>query len=343
MKIYRLSGALRARRYATAHPLVARASFVALVAAALLSVTRVARAEPSELPPEIGYNYDEIETARTAGTAGAVRAFGNSLSALFTNPANMAAARVYHIGAFAQIWPESARQSYGAGAVDSVVSSSKVAGGVGATWNFQDTDGGVDREWTDIRFALAYPVSDKFQMGVGGRYMWLKENGVGPLGWSLASSGLRDQNIVAGFSLDAGATLRPTENFAFALVGNNITNPDHGFQPTSAGGAFGVAFGDFSGEVDVMVDFTTWDRTTVRPMVGLEALFVDHVAARLGYRFDAGAKSHSLAFGAGYIDRTFDVDVGVRRVLVGDIATAVVVGFTYHLDSTGLTPSPNEF
>jgi hypothetical protein len=313
-----------------------------LVLALVTLSTRVVQASPSELPAEVGYNYDEIETARTAGAAGAVRAWGNSLSALFTNPANMAAARVYHMGAFAQIWPEAKRQSYGAGAVDSIVSSSKVAGGVGATWNFQDNDGGIDREWSDIRFALAYPVSDRFQMGVGGRYMWLKENGNGPLGWSLASAGLADQNIVRGFSLDAGATLRPSQNFAFALVGNNITNPDHGFQPTSAGGAFGVAFGDFSGEADVMVDFTTWDRTTVRPMVGLEALFVDHIGARLGYRYDSGAASHALSIGAGYIDRTFDVDVGVRRTLVGDVATAIVVGFTYHLESTGLTPTPGD-
>lgn len=312
-----------------------------LALAVTLLRARTARAEASELPPEIGYNYNEIETARTAGAAGAVRAFGNSLSALFTNPANMAAARVYHIGAFAQIWPEAARQSYGAGAVDSIVSSSKVAGGVGATWNFQDGDG-VDREWTDIRFALAYPVSDRFQMGLGGRYMWLKENGAGPLGRSLASAGLPDQNIVQGFSLDAGATLRPSKNFAFALVGNNMTNPDHGFQPTSAGGAFGVAFGDFNGEVDVMVDFTTWDRTTVRPMLGFEALFVDRIGARLGYRYDTGAESHAVAIGAGYIDRSFDVDVGFRRVLVGDIASALVIGFTYHLESTGLTPSPGE-
>jgi len=312
-----------------------------LALAVTLLVARDVRAEPSELPAEIGYNYNEIETARAAGASGAVRAWGNSITALFLNPANMAAARVYHIGAFAQIWPEARRQSYGAGAVDSIISSSKVAGGVGATWNFQDNDG-IDREWSDIRFALAYPISDRFQMGVGGRYMWLKENGAGPLGRSLASMGLLDQNIVQGFSLDAGATLRPTKNFSVALVGNNITNPDHGFQPTSAGGAVGVAFGDFSGEVDVMADFTTWDRTTVRPMVGLEALFIDRIGARLGYRYDTGAESHAISFGGGYIDRAFDVDLGVRRVLVGDIATAIVIGFTYHLESTGLTPSAGD-
>lgn len=308
---------------------------------ALTLISNVALAEPSELPPEIGYNYDEIETARAAGTAGAVRAFSNSTTALFTNPANLAASRVYHIGAFAQIWPEASRQSYGAAAVDSIVSSARVAGGLGATWNFQDQDG-IDRQWTDLRFALAYPISDQLFMGLGGRYMWLSQSGFGPLGDSQASGGTRDQQIVNGFALDAGLTLRPSKNFAIALVGNNLNNPDHGFQPTSVGGGLGVAFGDFSAEADLVADFTTWDKTRLRPMVGAEGLFADRVAARLGYRYDQGAESHGIAAGVGYVDRTFDVDVSVRRVVAGDAATTLVFGFTYHLEATGLTPSPSD-
>jgi hypothetical protein len=299
---------------------------------------RFARAEPSTLPAEIGYSYDEIETARIAGTAGAVRAFSNSISALFWNPANLAATRVYHLGAFAQIWPEASRQSYGIAAVDSVVSSAHVAGGAGATWNFQDTDG-VNRKWTDLRFALAYPVSDQFFLGLGGRYMWLSEDGNGPLGSSLASSGLPDKRIVRGFTLDAGATLKPSEHFAISLVGNNLNNPDHGYQPTSFGGGLGVAFGDISGEADLVADFTTYGATRLRPMVGLEGLFADHVETRLGYRYDDGQKSHALAAGLGYIERNFDVDVSFRRTVVGDAASVLVFGFSYHLEATGLTPS----
>jgi hypothetical protein len=221
----------------------------ALRSAAIVSLVATlaprAHADPSKLSPEYGYNYDEIETARTAGTAGAVRTFSNSLTALFVNPANIAAARVYHVGAFAQIWPEASRQSYGVGAVDSIVSSARVAGGVGATWNFQDLDG-VNRKWTDLRFALAYPISYQFSLGLGGHYMWLSEDGVGPLGTSLASSGLPDTKIVRGITFDAGATFRASKNLSFSVVGTNLNNPDHGFQPTSVAGGAGLAFGDFS-------------------------------------------------------------------------------------------------
>ncbi len=321
-------------------PLAVLVSVVAV--ASVVTVARPALAqEPSELPPEIGYNYNEIETPRIAGTGGALRAFSNSLHALFINPANMAAARVYHMGAFAQIWPEASRQGYGAAAVDSVVSGAKVAGGVGGTFNLQDTDG-INRRWTDVRFALAYPIADQFFIGAGGRYMWLTQDGAGPLGRSLASSGLEDQVILREITFDAGLTLKPTPELALSIVGNNLTAPSHGFHPVSVGGGAGAAFGDFSLEGDLVADFVTWDETTLRAMAGFEMLFADHVSARLGYRFDEGAVSHALSGGVGYIDRTFDVDVAVRRTVAGDAATTIVLGFTYHLDSTGLTPGPGE-
>lgn len=301
-----------------------------------------ARAEASTLDPAVGWNYGEIETPRVAAMGGALRAYSNSVSALFLNPANMASARIYHLGALAQIWPEANRQSYGGGAVDSIVSSTRLAGGFGGVWTLQDPDG-IDRQATDLRFALAMPFSDQFALGIGGRYLWLKQDGLGPLGDSLASGGLRDENIVRGFAFDAGATLKPTEYFAIALVGNNLNNPGHGFQPSSVGGGIGVGTKDLTLEGDVVSDFTTWDKTTVRAMGGLELLLADKFALRGGYRYDNGAKSHAVSLGAGYIDRAFAAEAAVRRVVSDPGATAIFFGFTYHLESTGLTPSPDGF
>jgi hypothetical protein len=311
-----------------------------LVALSLFATT-LARADPATIAPEVGYNYNETETPRVAGTSGAVRALSSSLHALFVNPANLTASRIYHLGAFAGIVPEARRQSYGAAAVDSLVSSARVAGGIGATYNFQDVDG-IDRRWTDLRFALAYPVAEQFFLGLGGRYLWLAQNGNGPLGTSLASSGLPDSRIVKGFALDAGATLKVGKQLSLAVVGNNLNNPDHGFQPTSVGGGLGLTFGDFSGEADLVADFTTWDKTSLRPMVGFEGLFADRVAARLGYRYDQGAESHAVSAGAAYIERAFSIDLAVRRVVAGDAATTVVFGFSYHLEATGLATSPSD-
>jgi len=301
----------------------------------------VVRADPSKLAPEVGYNYNEIETGRVTAKNGADRALGNSVSALFTNPANMATSRVYHAAALVQIWPEASRQSYGVAAVDSVGSSSRIAGGLGATWTRQDPDG-VDRTASDLRFALAYPLSDRLFVGAGGRFMWLTENGQGPLKPSLASSGLSGDRIVKNFAFDLGLTLKAGEGFSFALVGNNLNGADSSFQPLSLGGGIGFATEKFGLEADMVADLATWNETRLRGMLGAEVMLGEHAVARGGYRYDDGAKSHSGSLGFGYIDKSFSADLGVRRVVVGDIATAVVLSFTYHVESTGLTPTPSE-
>ncbi len=301
----------------------------------------VVHAEPSKLPPEVGYNYDQIETGRSAAKSDADRVLSNSVAALFQNPANMATARVYHAAALVQIWPEASRQSYGAAAVDSVGSSSRVAGGLGATWTRQDPDG-VDRTASDLRFALAYPLSDKLFVGAGGRFLWLSENGPGPLGQSYAASGLNNDKIVKNFAFDLGLTLKPGSGLSLALVGNNLNGADTGFQPLTIGGGVGWANNRFGIEADVVSDFVTFDKNKLRAMGGLELMLGENAVVRGGYRFDQGLDSHSASLGLGYIDSSFSADLGVRRVLVGDIATAVVLTFTYHVESSGLTPTPSE-
>ena len=305
------------------------------------SFTRAAHADKSTVPPAVGYNYQEIETPRIAATNGATRALSSSTEALFDNPANMSVSRVYHLTALAQIWPESGRQSYGAAAVDSVGSSSRLAGGIGATYNTQDTDG-INRRWTDIRFAMSYPFSDQFYMGIGGRYLMLSQNGEGPLGTSLPSSGLGGEKIVRNLAFDAGATFRPSEGLSLSIVGTNLNNPGNGFQPTSVAGGIGFGKELFSLEADVAEDFTTYAKTTTRAMAGGEVLLGDHFPLRAGYRYDDGAKSHSISAGLGYIDPTFGLEIAARRVVSGDRATAIVFGFTYHLDSNGLNQSETD-
>ncbi|HEY4105532.1 MAG TPA: hypothetical protein VGM44_16655 [Polyangiaceae bacterium] len=319
----------------------ARLAHAALVCVACVALSRPARADKSTVPPQVGYNYQEIETPRITATNGATRALSNSVEALFDNPANMSTSRVYHLSALAQIWPESGRQSYGAAAVDSVGSSSRIGGGLGATYNTQDTDG-IDRRWTDIRFALSYPFSDKLYMGVAARYLMLSQNGEGPLGQSLASSGIAGEKIVRNITFDAGATFKPTEALALSIVGSNLSNPDNGFQPMSLAGGIGYGKETFSLEGDVAEDFTTYQHTTTRAMAGGELLLGDHFPLRAGYRYDDGAKSHSLSGGIGYIDPTFAAELAVRRIVSGDKATAIVFGFTYHLDAAGLTQSETD-
>lgn len=315
------------------------ARLAALLVALGLGAARQAAAEPSELPPEVGYNYGETETARITGLGGGLRALGNSTSALFQNPANMAATRVYHVSALAQIWPQARRQSYGAAAVDSIVSSTGIAGGLGGTWNQQDPDG-VDRQYNDIRFGLAMPFAETLFVGLSGRMLSLRQNGDGPLGTSRISGGLEGERIVESFTFDAGATLRPIPELSLAVVGHNLTDTAAGFLPLMLGGGIGYGTRDFGIEANVVLDSTTWDRTTTRWMGGAELLLADRVGLRAGYRFDTGLEAHSVSGGAAYIDQRFSVDASVRQTLGEYSSTAIVFGFTLHVEATGLTPDP---
>lgn len=134
-----------------------RLASAAALAAALLR-PGAARAEPSPLPPEIGWNYGEQETPRTAALGGATRAISTDLNAFFVNPAGIAASRVYHMGALAQVWPQARRQSYGLAAVDSA--TSRLSAGLGGFYTVQDSEG-LRRKATDARLVLAFPLSER--------------------------------------------------------------------------------------------------------------------------------------------------------------------------------------
>lgn len=288
----------------------------------------------SDLPAEIGWDAGRHETGRGAALSGAELAMSSSLSAMFANPANMASSRVYHAGAMASIWPEAARQAYGIGIVDSHTSSTGLAGGLSGTWIMQDPNG-IERTGTDVRFALAFPFSQKFRIGAGMKYLSLRQNGTGPLGESQASSGLAQEPIVRDFGIDAGATLQPVPNLAFSIVGLNLNAAHNGFLPMIAGGGIGGGTDKFTLEADVLADFSTWDKTKLRFMGGAELLLGEHFPLRAGYRFDEGSKIQWLSAGTGYVDKSMRIEIGVRRSVAGAAATAIVFSLVYHVESAG--------
>lgn len=269
---------------------------------------------------------------------GAVRAQSNSLEALYLNPANIATARVYHLAAGAQIWPEARRQSYGGGAIDSILNRQRIAGGLAVNYSSQDPDG-LQRRSLDLRFALAIPISDVLFIGAAVKHLRLSQDGVPAsvgLEPSAAAAGLHDNRILTELTFDAGVTLKPIEQLAFSIVGSNLTDPGTGLMPLLLGGGVGFGTGMFSIEVDGSFDFTTYDKMRTRIMGGAELLVADAVPIRAGYRYDEGLGSHALSGGLGYTAPEFAIDVGVRRTVDGPTSTTVVVGFRYHLEGAGI-------
>jgi hypothetical protein len=250
----------------------------------------------------------------------------------------MAIAELYHVGAFAQLYPESRRQSYGGAVVDSLISSTGLSGGLGVVWSMQDPDG-IRREWLDMRFAMAMPLGDMFAIGLTGKYVTIQQNGYGQLGFSEVSGGMVDSNIVQTVTFDAGVTLRPVPEFKIAITGTNLTNPDTALLPLMGGIGMGFCTEDFSLNADAVIESRTFDATNLRVNGGGETLVADRVALRGGYRYDQGLQTHSLAAGLGYVDQKFSIDASFRRGIVGEIYTAISFGFSIHIESLGLGES----
>jgi hypothetical protein len=317
---------------------------LALIAAAL-AVSARAEAEPSELPPSFGYNYGETDTPRAAGMSGAMRALGASTTAPYFNPANLGLTRVYHISPFVQITPEALRHLYGGAIIDS---TRRFAGGLSLIGGFQDADG-IDRSQIDARIPLAFAITDRFLVGLGGRYLMLDQEGYGPLGDSRVSGGLKDPDdlpdgrdaLVHTVTFDAGITVRATKEIHIAVAGQNLSYPNHSLLPTMVGGAVGYGGEDFSIEADGVADFNSWEEPSPRFMLGGEYLIADRFPIRAGYRFEllngsGEDASHQLSAGLGYLDPRFGIEVGVRRTLVGPSATFISFGFSLYLEAFGV-------
>jgi hypothetical protein len=305
-----------------------------LFASAVFGSEARVHASPSSTSIEQGYDLGEVQHPRTVAMGGANQVWGGSTSAVFANPANLPLYRVYHLEALGAWSPEARRQSYGGAVVDS--STSKLAGGFGGTWSQMDPDG-IKRQWTDLRLSLAYPLGDRFHLGVTGRYLRATQAvGRGPFGSSFASDGTPGDPLLSQFTFDAGAAIAITEGLRFAVSGRNLTAPGNGLMPTILAGGLGWSNQTISVEADSLIDFTTYSTTKARAMAGGEILLADHIPARAGYRFDQGTNTHALSLGAGYVDKRFSIEVAGRRDIVGDNpATMISVGLRFFVDSVG--------
>jgi opacity protein-like surface antigen len=340
----------RAAGEAILRPSLLRAATSALAgAAALVGAARPVAAEPSTLTPQLAYSYGENETPRAAAFGGALRALGNGTSGVFTNPSAIAETRVYHLQALAQMSPDAGRWIFGGAIVDSV--TSRLAAGVSVVGGGADA-GGADRSLIDARIAIAYPITERLFIGLGGRYARITQNGTlaeGGLGKDdkvsgglVGSDGKNRDPLVNDVTFDAAVTVKAADAVFISVVGQNLSYPDNGLLPTTLGGGVGVGTDDFSVELDGLADFNSYTDTTARIMAGGEYLVADHFPIRLGYRFDQGAAQHALSLGAGYVGTEFSVEAAVRRGLSTDGPTTIFIGLAYHLESSGLTRATTE-
>jgi hypothetical protein len=295
------------------------------------------------ISPEQAYDLGEIPSPRATGMGGALNALGVSTAAVYMNPANMPMARVYHLESVAAYEPESQRQTYALAIVDSLLSSTRLAGGLAGAWSTMDPDG-LHRTWTDVRGGLGLPIGDHLSLGATLRWLRMEQAVSGaPFGADQASGGTANGPIFNALTLDAGATVSLGDSFRIAAVGHNLTFPNNPLAPTTA--ALGVAFTttSFSIEGDGLLDFTTWASTRARLMIGGELFVADRYAIRAGWRYDSGTRLNTPSLGVGYIDPRWSVELAIRHDIVSEHASTLgVLSVRYFYDPTGATASPTD-
>ena len=292
---------------------------------------REAAADPMSTSPEQAYDLGQMPNAQTLGMGGAGDALGVSTAAVADNPANMAMARVYHADAFAAFSPQAQRQTYGLAAVDSVINSKGIAGGIGGTWSQFDPSA-VNRKWTDLRAAVAFPILSF--LSLGGTLRWLRVDQAvssGPFGPSYASDGNSSGPAFNGVTFDAGAAAALGDSFRVGVVGHNLTNPGTALAPLTASGGLGFCSPEcphLDGrpaeppvlilEGDGLLDFTSYASTRGRVMGGGSLLVANRFELRAGWRYDTGTKLNSASLGVGYLDPSWSVELSMRQDITGD-------------------------
>ena len=286
--------------------------------------------------PEAAYDNGDVWNARTLSMGGALAALGVSTPSLFLNPANMPFARVYDLEALGGLTPEAGRATAGLAIVDSSLNKFHLAGGIGGAWSQMDP-GGARRTWTDVRAALALPFGDNFAIGATGRWLQVEQSiSSGPFGQSYVSDGTPSSSIVNAITVDLGATVALADALRVGAVGRNLTVPGTALAPTS--GQLGIGYGpkDVAVEVDGMMDFTTYSKPRGRLMLGGEVFVADHFPIRAGWRYDDGTRVHAASLGTGYVETAWSAELGVRRDLMSDHgSTVLVLSLRYFFDAVG--------
>jgi hypothetical protein len=343
------------------------------LAIVLSLVPRVAAADPSPLDANVISEYGESETPKSAAMGGALRALGTGTTGIYLNPAAIASARVYHIEALTQYTPETRRVVFGAAIVDSVTSRLAGSFSIMGTPIAMDPDG-IRRSTLDLRLALAFPITDRFIIGLTGRYLDVKQSGgaspsfgfcqsavsgglvdtasgSGPPHANLSCPNHPDPNstqlqdrfaLVNAATFDAGLLVKPADNLAIAVIGQNLTYANNGFLPMIVGGGIGFGGDAFAIEVDGIADFSSWGvpgaaKPTARVGGGAEYKAGGIVPIRAGFKYDQGAKLSTVSLGSGYVGPEFAIELSAKRTISNPGATTIFLSFAYYLESSGLT------
>jgi hypothetical protein len=190
--------------------------------------------------------------------------------------------------------------------VDSV-SNQMVAAGLSYTYQRIPMGTAPALRGHDVGLSVSAAAGPRASFGLTAKYLRITEDGIRKLD---------------AVTFDAGATLRPMDGWAVAVVGTNLRNLSTFQAPVTLTG--GVAFTGVEGlvlDVDAVLDFGKEQPgrgSHTGAMAGAEYLFSQRVAARLGGGYDPIFEHGYLTAGIGAFGELGALDAGWRQDISGD-------------------------
>ncbi len=273
---------------------------------ALLVLLTPLLAVAQERPP-----LRDLMHARDYGMGGAYRAHGMGAESISGNPASLALFKRFQLE-LSGAWDYSSKFAFGTVALEDSATSEIAAG---ASYHLVTIGRGEEQRTAHLgTLALGIPLSERFHIGVSGRY--LRMTGA---------------DTTSGFTFDAGVLLRLTDSFSAGVSGHSLI--DLGTPDLQRYYALSFAYltGVFNLVADIKADFAPTPAPQLAFSAGAEYVLSETFPVRLGYSLDPNRRTQFLSMGLGYITEGGGIDVAYRHQLVGGDGRLVAVTFKFQM------------
>jgi hypothetical protein len=213
------------------------------------------------------------------------------------------------------------------------VTSARFAAGFSLDYVHDSKDGAYFESW-DARLSVSTGFANTVFIGMTGRYLRAANDTgsgyEGPNGTpALPSSGSIQAN---GFTFDSGMVIKLAKILGLGVTGYNLTNTGSVYAPLKLGMGASVSIMDMLLiESDLLLDFTSYDKTGQELDLGTEFFLVNQFSLRLGYIHDFHFSINRITAGMGYTGRKFSVDLGYKQDIEYSGRFRLMIGFQFFI------------
>jgi hypothetical protein len=280
----------------------------------------------------------DLMGTRALAMGGTLRAAPAGDSAILLNPAGLALTKSYTINGMYLYRASDAGSLMNISIVDSV--KTRVAAGLSYSYGHATPEltiplGGGKLfalketiNTHEVALAAAYPFAQVFHVGMTAKYAYQSFDQ--PEDTPEAAR----KSTAKGFTLDAGAVLRPFPALNIAAVGYNLVPVDDVVFPRLLGLGVSYAFGTlFLAEFDTVLNFSAAEKVKASYHGGGELFLGGSYALRGGIMHDTLRDATYAAGGLGLVASKIALDVGLRQMVSGGAETVFATSLRLFLNA----------